>query len=176
MTKTPEQFIKELFPDVPHKDRKIITNTTLKASKQFNQPFEKLALQYKEKHDREREEGLPLLLNHCLNTALLVESNDLLQGTYFGGYYNKIAGSTGKAFMNAQNKLYLREFNNMAALQGANVNDLLKFKEIAVEALSHSFDEDFEGLAEIIDVWSKNKGERKRILGIARKIKKDENS
>lgn len=171
MTKTPEQFIKELFPDVPHKDRKIITNKTLEASKAFNQPFEKLALQYKEKHDKEREGALPLLLNHCLNTAVLVESNDSLKGTHFNGYYNKITGSTGKAFMNAQNKLYLKEFNHLATDQNANVNDLLKFKEVTINALSNSFDEDFEGLAEIIDVWSKNKGERKRQLNIARKIK-----
>ncbi|QQV91466.1 hypothetical protein M1M25_gp034 [Tenacibaculum phage Gundel_1] len=176
MTKTPEQFIKELFPDVPHKDRKIITNTILIASNRFNKPFDSLALEYKEKHDKEREEGLPIMLNHCLNTALLIESNHSLQGSYFSSYYNKISGNNGRAFMNAQNKLYLKEFNHLATEQSANINDLLKFKEIALEALSHSFDEDFEDLAEIIDVWSKNKGERKRILGIARKIKKDENS
>ena len=170
MQTKPEQIIKNLFPDIPHRDRKKMTTAILSASVKSGKTFEEIANLYKKDHDKGREEALPSLLKHCLITALLVESNDSLIDTHFEGYYNKVIGSTGKSFMNAQNKLYLKEFNDLATSQQSNVNDLLKFKEIALDALSNSFDEDFEELAEVLDIWSKNKTQRKRILGIARKI------
>ncbi len=172
MTKQPQQLIKEMFPTLPLAHRNQITTALLHKSRTLNIPFKDLADEYKIYNDKEREKGIPLFLKKILMTAVVIEDNDNLKDTYYDNQYDQVAKKSGKQFLNGLEKLYLREFNDLATQQQMNTNDLMKYKEIAIEALSFCFDEDFKGLGVVIDTWAKNKKDRKRFVGIANQIKK----
>ncbi len=168
----PQQLIKKLFPTLTVSDRDKIIKGLMHQSKLINIPFDVLAKEAKEINDKAREQGIPLFLKKIISTAVVIEDNDNLKDTYYGNQYDKIAKQSGKQFLNSLEKLYLREFNDLATQQQMSTNDLMRYKEIAINALSFCFDEDFEALGVVIDTWAKNKKDRKRFVGIANQINK----